>query len=387
MGKFLTKEEVIDRCNKANNYKYDYSEIEYNGRDNIITPICPKHGKFEIIAKYHMEGIGCKKCQEEKIISLKKFLEKSKSSHPENFDEYDYSLITEEVFSKNRKNLPIIHKKCGNIFHQSMYNHMDGANCPFCLNESNQERIKKAKEKFGDKFDYSKANFSNKIKPTDIFCNECKKWFKMSYTVHINSKLGCSNCYLKTIVHDTKSFIEKANRVNHNMYDYTGIEYKGAYEIIYTRCKRCGNTFPVLTYAHLNGSGCPICNRNSSKLEFEIDAFLKQNKINFIPQFKDFEWLKTKYGNLSFDFYLPDYNIAIECQGKQHFGLGKFAKEGDYEKILERDNRKKRLCEENNVKLLYYSNLKINYPYFVYTNKEELLKEILSNNKVNISES
>ena len=67
MGKFLTKEEVIDRCNKANNYKYDYSEIEYNGRDNIITPICPKHGKFEMTPDKHLQGEGCKFCRQSKL--------------------------------------------------------------------------------------------------------------------------------------------------------------------------------------------------------------------------------------------------------------------------------------------------------------------------------
>ena len=44
---------------------------------------------------------------------------------------------------------------------------------------------------------------------------------------------------------------------------------------------------------------------------------------------------------------------------------------------IENDNRKRKLCEENGVKLLYYSNLGIEYPYFVFENKEELLKEII----------
>ena len=30
------------------------------------------------------------------------------------------------------------------------------------------------------------------------------------------------------------------------------------------------------------------------------------------------KWL----GKQSIDFFLPQYNIAIECQGKQHFGFG-----------------------------------------------------------------
>ena len=45
-------------------------------------------------------------------------------------------------------------------------------------------------------------------------------------------------------------------------------------------------------------------------------------------------------------------------------------------KTKELDKRKKNLCEKNNVKLLYYSNLGIEYPYDVFEDKEKLLKEI-----------
>jgi hypothetical protein len=41
-----------------------------------------------------------------------------------------------------------------------------------------------------------------------------------------------------------------------------------------------------------------------------------------------------------------------------------------------RDSRKRDLCKENNLILLYYSNLNIEYPYEVFTNKNNLLKEI-----------
>lgn len=35
-------------------------------------------------------------------------------------------------------------------------------------------------------------------------------------------------------------------------------------------------------------------------------------------------------------------------------------------------------CDEHGIKLLYYSDLGIEYPYKVYEDKEELLKEILN---------
>ena len=49
----------------------------------------------------------------------------------------------------------------------------------------------------------------------------------------------------------------------------------------------------------------------------------------------------------------------------------------EFNKLIERDNRKRKLCEEHGIKLLYYSNLGIEYPYKVYEDKNELLNEIL----------
>ena len=86
------------------------------------------------------------------------------------------------------------------------------------------------------------------------------------------------------------------------------------------------------------------------------------------------DWL----GRLELDFYLSQYNIAIECQGKQHFEqITHFDDNGDsFEIRIERDKRKLKLCQDNGVKLLYYSNLGVEYPYNVFEDKELLLKEI-----------
>lgn len=37
-------------------------------------------------------------------------------------------------------------------------------------------------------------------------------------------------------------------------------------------------------------------------------------------------------------------------------------------------------CDENDIKLLYYSNLGIEYPYKIFENKELLIKEIRGTN-------
>ena len=80
---------------------------------------------------------------------------------------------------------------------------------------------------------------------------------------------------------------------------------------------------------------------------------------------------------------LPDYNIAIECQGLQHFKSHPFFGGMDGLKdIMERDSLKKKLCDEHGVRILYYSNLKIRYPYYVIQSMDELLQTIINGERV-----
>ena len=84
--------------------------------------------------------------------------------------------------------------------------------------------------------------------------------------------------------------------------------------------------FEQTPHNHLQGKGCPLC--RISHLEKEVGETLKRNTIQFEKE-KQFEWL----GRQKLDFYLNDFNIAIECQGKQHFGLGYGSDETAFEEI------------------------------------------------------
>ena len=60
----------------------------------------------------------------------------------------------------------------------------------------------------------------------------------------------------------------------------------------------------------------------------------------------------TWLGRQHFDVYLPEYKIAVEYHGKQHFEpVDFFGGEDAFKKNVERDVRKIKLAEENNVKL------------------------------------
>lgn len=84
-------------------------------------------------------------------------------------------------------------------------------------------------------------------------------------------------------------------------------------------CFECGKPFltSLRNYTQHDGQVCDDCSGIESVGEKRIRHYLEGNKINFIPQ----KWFADCRDSnpLPFDFYLPDYNVIIEFDGRQHF--------------------------------------------------------------------
>jgi very-short-patch-repair endonuclease len=96
---------------------------------------------------------------------------------------------------------------------------------------------------------------------------------------------------------------------------------------------------------HSTGQGCPIC--QESRNERHIGELLRKNKIEFEKE-KNYPEL----GNQKFDFYLPEYNVLIEYDGKQHFeptfGKSEYTRQMNYNILYESDNIKNEFIKTNN---------------------------------------
>ena len=70
--------------------------------------------------------------------------------------------------------------------------------------------------------------------------------------------------------------------------------------------------------SHLSGCGCSHC--YLSRGELAILDLLNKLDINFEEQkwYKDLYYMDKKH-HLRYDFYLPDYNLLIEYNGRQHY--------------------------------------------------------------------
>ena len=58
---------------------------------------------------------------------------------------------------------------------------------------------------------------------------------------------------------------------------------------------------------------------------------------------------------LELDVYIPSLNIGLEYQGIQHFKpIGHWGGKDSLDQVIKRDKRKKKLCEKNRIKLLFF---------------------------------
>lgn len=102
----------------------------------------------------------------------------------------------------------------------------------------------------------------------------------------------------------------------------------------------------------------------------ELNNHTKQLFKYFIPQLTFTDLLGLKNGLLSYDFYLPTYNLLIEYQGEYHDGTVSNQTEEDYSKQIEHDRRKKEYADSHNIELLEIW-------YWDFENIEEILNNKL----------
>ena len=374
----------IEKARKVHGDKYDYSKVEYINNKTKVCIICPIHGEFWQTPSVHINNkSNCPKCSykngaKSRSTTLYDFIEKAKKIHG---DKYDCSKVE---YCNNSTKICIVCPEHGE-FWQTPSHHLRGQGCPKCFSHKGYEKntsiktkklttenfIEKAKKVHGDKYDYSKVKYINNKTKVCIVC-PIHGEFYIRPDMHLNGQ-GCKKCSDLIRFENKKVYqedwIKAADELHHHKYDYSKINYINANTKVCIICPEHGE-FWQKPASHMQGRGCPIC--NESVLEREIITFLKNENIKYEYRYHS-EWL----GNLELDFYLPQYNVAIECQGLQHVepiehfgGIERFVKQ------IENDKLKMEKCGEQKVKLLYFSNLKKEN---IITNLNVLKEKIFAN--------
>ena len=372
--------EYIEKAKNVHNNKYDYSLLTGDILSTQkIKIICPIHGMFIQQANKHLMGQGCPKCAKNSKKDFSFFIDKCIKIHGDKYSYNNFKFVNMSTKGE------IFCKKHNIIFFQTPEKHLMGQGCPICKKEKisnrnkneNNKFIEKAKETHNDFYDYSKTVYKNTKEKVCITCPKHGDFWQLPSN-HLRGQ-GCPLCARETVINCNKSntldFIKKSRLIHGNKYDYSKTYYESSNTKVCITCPKHGDFWQTPSN-HLQGQGCPIC--KESKLELFVRDNLNKNNIKFIPQYHFSKILPKRY---SVDFFIPDKNIAIECQGKQHFipdSWGKKNKDNEFNSLIKRDETKYRSLIENNIKVLYYSNIKIKYPYFVIEDINELINFIKS---------
>lgn len=238
--------------------------------------------------------------------------------------------------------------------------------------------------------EYEIIDFYSARTPITIKCLKCGEVFTLKYMSNLFNKARknfCTSCAKTKKNFQSKdglrqnkiTFYDAQNRLQDNF----GEEYeilKDSYTCWSKHClikhNNCGKIFSMVPRRLIDFNGhCP-CYTINSKGEQKIKKFLDDNNIQYIQQ-KRLENIKRA----PFDFYLPQYNLLIEFQGRQHFEPVKaFGGLKQFEIQKEIDSRKKEIALQQGFDLFYIS-------YKEMSHIEEILVQRLSVTGVDSSES
>ena len=326
-GKKQTKEGFIDKANKVHGNKYDYSKVDYVNSGTKVEIICPEHGSFFQSPRNHIAGQGCKQCglesnRQKFTKNSDKFKEQANLIHN---NKYDYSKVN---YVNNHTPVEIICPEHGSFF-QSPGSHLSGRRCPVCGRTSGVEKhIKWTKENVlsaASKYE-TISDFQNN-EPSAYMAARKNGW--MDEIIPL-MKVMKQTWTKDSIIDLMKNYTNKSDFTDDHPNARMAAMRHGWWDEI---------------TSHMDTV--------ESRGEILVNGILTKNSINFNTQqkFKDCTSKRGKYcRKLPFDFYVPDYNVCIEYDGRQHFEPVYGEEQLEIQKFI--DNLKDEYCKKNGIKLI-----------------------------------
>lgn len=305
--------------------------------------------------------------------------------------EEEYTLQRVETINK-RKILYLIHNECNQSYVVEQYKfykekcRCQEPNCKFKRRSqqrkrSNDDVLNQIYNLVQDEYfvmsEYKGSNEHMKFKH-----NKCNHEFLMTPHNFIFNKQRCPKCaQLKTREKLTKSHKEFLMELKEKYSDEYEVldEYVNAKTKIRFLHKSCGHiTYQTPSKALENLSVCKFCDyptRGEQKIIDFLDSIMF-GEYEYQQYYEDLVGINNR--ELSYDFYLPKYNLLIEYQGEYHDGSARNQTEEEFEIQKEHDRRKREYAESHGIELLEIW-------YWDYDNIENILADYLKLHNENAS--
>lgn len=317
-----------------------------------------------------LQKTGCPQCGINKQrMPIQEFLNKLHDINP------DIDILGDYINSQTK--LLCKCKICNNEWKTKPTVLLRGCSCPKCGLEKISEKNGKTHETFINEMSIINPNilitgkYRGNREKVECLCKlDGCTWSASPFNLLQN--YGCPQCGENRKSEKLlKSHNQFVNELSEKQPDIQVIsEYKGLKYKILCKCKKCNHEWKANPNSLLSANtGCPKC--NFSKGENIIYNFLSKNKINNIQQKTFDDLFGIGGGKLSYDFYLPIYNVLIEFQGLQHYQAIKyFGGNKKFEYQQEHDRRKREYAKLHNIEL-------IEIPYWDLDNIETILENKL----------
>lgn len=285
------------------------------------------------------------------------------------------SVIVVGKYVNAKTKVEIECRKCHNKWFALPSSILGGHGCPECAKNAVSNKLSKSPDNFIRDLEHINPNIDvisgYKNNYTKVRCR-CKHdgtiW--NARPNRLLSGEGCPACAgNKRLTID--EFVKRMDVINPNITILS--EYRSYKKYVKCKCNIDNHIWFAQPDALLRGKGCPLC--KESKGERKIRKYLVNNKIHFEYQKKFNGLLGLGNGQLSYDFYLPEYSMLIEYQGGFHDGsvTGSYQTDADFAKQKEHDNRKRSFAKDHNYSLLEIW-------YWDFDNIELILKNALFGN-------
>ena len=366
LSKKQIKFEEIKNIFKESDSKSILLSTEYVNNTTPIKILCGECGNIfektpkQIKRKNHIICNSCQKKKQGKNMRTKyedvKALVESKNQE---------LIMTKDEF-ENRSNSKTVKLKCenGHIYTQYISDIRKGILCKKCSNKRKSIKqklpyliVKKAVQDRGFELLSNEEEYLD-LKKIKVRCSEGHESYVL-YSNLVGKKSGCKYCKAIKLGKNKikkyeyrKQFVEKYNCEILTTKD----DYVDGNTVCELKCKE-GHIFKTTMNKFKTSPYCPVC--NGSLGEKRIMYFLDKNNVRYQFQHR-FNDCRLKRP-LPFDFYLPDYNMCIEFDGRQHFEVvNAFGGKEEFEKCKLRDEIKTNYCYENNICLLRIDYTKLN---------------------------
>ena len=339
-GRVTDTETFLAKAKEVWGDRWDYAKTEYTGAHDKVVLTCKEHGDFQQLPSTCLRGsVGCSPCYSRAISSsTQEFITRAREKWG---DRWDYSQVD---YRGANSTVVIVCKEHGAFMHRAISHLIGYVGCKKCRSlakqgprYTNSQFLSKAREVWGDRWDYSQTEYEGMANRITVSCREHGP-FEQLPGEHLHGSLGCLMC--RGV--DSASLLEKASAVWGDRWDYSKTLFgqgSGAKKVFI--CKEHGE-FIQIWGDHLRGQvGCSKCSNNgTSKAETELFAYVsalapsaQQRAIGVLPNRREL------------DIYVPELSLAIEYNGLYWHNEKQKGKNYHAEKT--------RLCKEQGLRLVH----------------------------------